>query len=143
MAADFQGVPGFANGEYVFVCDESNNDCSDGGAAISVYKPTYDGNCYTQPSGSVQAAGDGVFGTACTLYSDDKCQTQVSSIGNTIGLSCGNTVGRSMKRFLRCQSESSGDLALCLSLPGRRIRGTSGRLSYEDLMFNPQFKDAR
>ena len=100
MAADCGGVPGLANGECVFVYDESNNDCK--GAAISAYRPTCDGNCYTQPFGSIQAAGDGVFGTACTIYSDDNCQTEISSIGNTISLSCGNTVGRSMKCFYRC-----------------------------------------
>ncbi|CZR54946.1 uncharacterized protein PAC_04831 [Phialocephala subalpina] len=98
FAADCQNSPGVANGECVKLYEGGN--CN-GNVAVS-YKPTCEGNCFQFGFNSIDAAGDGTFGTSVVIYSDNNCQNQISTIGNTIESSCGNTIGQSHKSFYRC-----------------------------------------
>jgi hypothetical protein len=100
LAADCSGEYGSANGECVAVFAPGDYDCS--GSAIAEYKPTCGGNCYVLSFGSVQAGGDGTYGTSCVLYSDDNCQNEVTVIDNTREESCGQNAGNSMKCYYRC-----------------------------------------
>jgi len=79
MAANCESSPGIANGECVWFYSEQN--CA--GPSIGSYKPTGAGNCFQYASfSSVKAAGDGVYGTDCYLFSDYNCQDEIANTGN-------------------------------------------------------------
>lgn len=104
LSADCSGKPGEPNGECVKFyagsgCRASNIEGS--------YKPTCGGNCYVYPFGSLVAFGDGFYGTNCVAYSDNNCQNELGSTGNSKGgsgcktFSAGNGA-QSMKCYYRC-----------------------------------------
>lgn len=102
-AADCQNSGGVANGQCVTLY--SNGGC-DGSYKITSYKPTCAGNCYQYDSfQSLKVAGDGTYGTSCTMYSDINCSNRVASSGNVVvgGGKCVNAANaKSMKCYYRC-----------------------------------------
>ncbi|KAI5928597.1 hypothetical protein F4810DRAFT_11951 [Camillea tinctor] len=74
--------PGVANGQ----CGRyyRNGGCNDQIGAID--PGSCSGTCYQSADGiaSLQATGDGTYGTNCVLYEDSNCQNQLGETGNSI-----------------------------------------------------------
>ncbi len=102
LAGDCENVLGMARGECVQILDSSN--CNNLGI-ITSYKPTCKGNCFQYDSfQGIDIAGDGTFGTSCTVYSDGNCQNEILSTQNVKHEKCYglSTAGKSMKCYYQC-----------------------------------------
>jgi hypothetical protein len=106
-AADCAKIPpGAPNGECVKFYSKPGCNGLD---TIGSFRPDCTGACFSFDSfTSIEASGDGFFGTNCFVYSDTSCQNEIGSTGNQVvffGLGSCTTIeplAKSMKCFYRC-----------------------------------------
>ncbi|KAK5655699.1 hypothetical protein OQA88_5632 [Cercophora sp. LCS_1] len=73
---------------------------------IGSYRPDCSGHCFQYDSfGSISAAGNGLYGTRCHVYSDVNCQNEILDTGNQVNNGDCHILspsGKSMKCYYHC-----------------------------------------